>query len=128
MSTEHTQADVLILEIERAAMQRAKRLGLTDEASMVDQIGHLEALVRNLSNQVASLRGAIDSQNEHAKTLRGIIAEQSLTITRQRNQIREQQLKLNELTFRLCDDDGEDLGPARFMAGDAADAAQWGPL
>ena len=125
MPTEHTQADVLILEIERAAMQRAKRLGLTDEASMVDQIGHLEALVRNLSNQVASLRGAVDCQTEHAKTLRGIIAEQSLTITRQRNMLREQSDRIHDLQFSIgCDDDSS--ATSRFTANDAADAAQWG--
>ena len=127
MSTEHTQADVLILEIERAAMQRAKRLGLTDEASMVDQIGHLEALVRNLSNQVASLRGAIDSQTEHAKTLRGIIAEQSLTITRQRNMLREQSDRIHDLQFSIGSDGGDDT-PIRFTANDAAEASHWGPL
>jgi chromosome segregation ATPase len=111
IDTTHTQADVLIMEIERAAMQRGDRLNLSDEAVMNDQIGHLEALVRNLCDQIATLRGSADNQADEIRRQASSITMLNSTIRSQREQIRRQWEELADAG--LMESDGEERDDIR---------------
>jgi len=107
------RADEMIQAIESEAFARQRRVSGSDLDTALWQIEHLESLVRRLCQSVDLQAESIANQAEEVKRLTAASIENAATIRRQRNQIHEQAGQLNDLRFRLCDDDCEDLSDER---------------
>lgn len=91
----------------------ATRIGADALVAAHYETGILRDLVRKLAVSVELQAESIASQAEEIKRLRDAAESAQATIIRQRNQIREQAGELNDLRFRLCDDDGDDQSAER---------------